>query len=232
MKRISILTLLCTIALYGCAQVNLLATKVSAPAGSLLYVGANGFLIPLTPPASGATVLSFSNGVYSFVPLPAKGDKGDTGIAGVPGAAGPQGIPGTGASLPAANEGDVLVYVNSKWTGTPATFNIDVSDSTAAKPISLANKLAVKGGAYWIGGYVNIRSTDNTGTVALQYSYTNINGNSVTRLFPAMQAVGNSQYNPVIVSCKAGTVITISTVFSNPGMSVTYDAGDVLHELK
>ncbi len=162
------------LALYGCAQsVNLLATKVAAPAASLLYVGANGLLIPLTPPP-GASILSFSNGAYAFVPMPAKGDKGDTG---------PQGMPGAAALLPTANEGDVLVYVNGKWTGAPASFNIDVTDSTATMPITLCSKTAAKGGPYWIGGYVNIRSADNSGTVTLQYSYTDLDGNSITRWF-------------------------------------------------
>ena len=232
MKRIILLTTLSTLALYGCAQsVNLLATKVAAPAGSLLYVGVNGLLIPLTPPP-GTSILSFSNGTYAFVPLPAKGDKGDTGPQGQSGAQGAQGESGATAMLPSANEGDVLAYLNGQWLGTPATFNIDVSDSTATAPITLANKAAVKGGAYWIGGYVNIRSTDNSGTVALQYSYTDQNGDRITRSFPVMQAAGNSQYNPVIIKCKAGTLITISTICSNPNMSVIYDAGDVLHELK
>lgn len=202
------------------------ATGQTGPAGPTGATGGIGPQGPAGPQGpTGATGNTGANGATGPQgPQGGKGDKGDPGVNAIS-------LAQMIASIP-HNVGDVLTFSkNDSLIAVPANKYIggDVVMAQTA-PLVLPNYQAVRGGGYRITGILSV-ATVTTGSVTLNYSYTDGDGNAQNGIvLGTMTAKGDSQFQIIGISVKAGTTIHFSVTFSTGATGIKYDVLDSISE--
>ena len=246
MKKLLIICAISSMALISCAQsVNLLATKVSAPAGSIFQVGSNGYLVPINAPTDNQIyLLTAKAGMLSYMPLsvaaasvgagspgPAgptglqglKGDKGDTGIQGVTGLQGVAGL--TGLQGAKGDKGDTGLQGATGQQGIAGLNGPAGSQGAPGVSGTATLPAAVEGDilAYINGKWVANAATYNIASSGLQ-------GLTLDTTLVRVQATRGGQYSIggyVYIRNGTGTVSLNYTYTDNSGVVQRGRLGDV-----
>jgi len=81
-----------------------------------------------------------------------------------------------------------------------------------------------------ISAYLNVTAIA-TDVIQVQVTYTDENNTSQTVSYTTLNSIADSNYNPVTIRAKNGTVITVKTNLTVGAGSVTYDAGARITQL-
>jgi len=81
-----------------------------------------------------------------------------------------------------------------------------------------------------ISAYLNVTAI-STDVIQVQVMYTDENNTSQTVSYTTLNSISDSNYNPVTIRAKNGTVITVKTNLTVGAGSVTYDAGARITQL-
>lgn len=81
-----------------------------------------------------------------------------------------------------------------------------------------------------ISAYLNVTAV-TLDVIQVQVTYTDENSNAQTVSFTTLNSISDSNYNPITIRAKNGTVITVKTNLTTGTGSVTYDAGARINQL-
>lgn len=137
-------------------------------------------------------------------------------------------------------DGGGVKYSSSagQFVGTPAPVGTDITAQTAGVTVATFS-VGASNGTFRVAGYVNVTAVA-TDHIQLQVTYTDENNTSRTiSFFPQgttnadLTSTGNSNYPEIgNIRVKASTTITVATVLTTGGGSITYDAGATISQVR
>lgn len=208
--------------LTGCAAQVPELTKTALPNGFVIVV--NGVQTTVTP-AAAISMLGITNGLPG--PQGIQGLQGAPGQMGSPGAQGLQGVAGVnglnGASfhLPSGyHNGDVLYINGDSVASTPAILQVSTVQKKGQTSGTVVSTDKARINGEWIGVYLNITAI-TSGSVSIQYQYTDSNGVQQTKIAGSLSAKSSQSWISLMDNTIASPIVT--TVIFAPGTTATYD---------
>ncbi len=127
------------------------------------------------------------------------------------------------------------------WGSIPLiASNVNLTAQSAVGNISSITS-ASSNATYDISGYLNVTAI-STDIIQVQVTYTDINNNSVTAIVPVLKqsagttaitatTTGQYSFNLQNIRAKASTTITLKTLLTVSGGSITFDCGGVINAI-